>query len=224
MPVVDEIDAVLRALPAKGPYNGVAFHSLFRLGLLLSDPDKIKRHGSGLLQAPGIFPEEEEADDDAVVNEQVISDDQVILAADSEVAVPAPVSAPEVIQPSAPAIVAVTEESTLGEQPEAPSESADIDDIPGFDDFLAAFNPGQDVFDVAPAAVADVQVSTIPEDVFETPAAAGFMESVKETVNAAAQSASAIPAESVQDDRDVNTDEAETEETVASVEAGDFWF
>lgn len=221
MPVVDEIDAVLRALPAKGPYNGVAFHSLFRLGLLLSDPDKIKRHGSGLLQAPGIFPEEEEADDDVVVNEQVIPDDQVILAADSEVAVPAP----EVIQQSAPEIVAVAEESTLGEQPEAQSEIADDDDdIPGFDDFLSTFNPGQDVFDVAPAAVADVQVSTIPEDVFETPAAVGFMESVKETVNAAAQSASAIPAESVQDERDVNADEMEHEETVASAEAGDFWF
>jgi hypothetical protein len=221
MPVVDEIDAVLCALPAKGPYNGVAFHSLFRLGLLLSDPDKIKRHGSGLLQAPGIFPEKEEADDDVVVNEQVIPDDQVILAADSEVAVPAP----EVIQPSAPEIVAVAEESTLGEQPEAQSEIADDDDdIPGFDDFLSTFNPGHDVFDVAPAAVADVQVSTIPEDVFETPAAVGFMESVKETVNAAAQSASAIPAESVQDERDVNADEMEHEETVASAEAGDFWF
>lgn len=218
MPVVDEIDAVLGALPTKGPYNGVAFHSLFRLGLLLSDPDKIKRHGSGLLQAPGIFPEEEEADDDVVVN------DQVILAADSEVAVPAPVSAPEVIQPSAPEIVAVAEESTLGEQPEAPSESADIDDIPGFDDFLSTFNPGQDVFDVAPAVVADVQVSSIPEEAFETPAAAVFIESVKETVNAGAQSATATPAESVQDDRDVNADEEESEETVASAEVADFWF
>jgi hypothetical protein len=224
MPVVDEIDTVLGALPANGPYNGVAFHSLFRLGLLLSDPDKIKRHGSGLLQVPGIFPEEEEADDDVVVNEQVIPDDQVILAADSEVAVPAPVSAPEVIQSSAPEIIAVAEESTVGEQPEAPSESADIDDIPGFDDFLATFQPGQDVSDAAPAVVADTQVSTIQEAVFETPAAAVFIESVKETVNAAAQSVSAIPAESVQDDRDVNADEMKPDETVASAEAGDFWF
>lgn len=224
MPVVDEIDAVLGALPTKGPYNGVAFHSLFRLGLLLSDPDKIKRHGSGLLQAPGTFPEEEEADDDVVVSEQVISDDQIILAADSEVAVPAPVSAPEVIQPSAPEIIAVAEESTVGEQPEAQSENADNDDIPGFDDFLSTFNPGQDVFDIAPAAVADVQVGTIQEEAFETPVAAVFIESVKETVNAAAQSALATPAESVQDDRGVNADEIEPKETVASAEAGDFWF
>lgn len=219
MPVVDEIDAVLGALPTKGPYNGVAFHSLFRLGLLLSDPDKIKRHGSGLLQAPGTFPEEEEADDD-----DVVVSEQVILAADSEVAVPAPVSAPEVIQPSAPEIIAVAEESTVGEQPEAQSENADNDDIPGFDDFLSTFNPGQDVFDVAPAAVADVQVGAIQEEAFETPVAAVFIESVKETVNAAAQSALATPAESVQDDRGVNDDEAESEETVASSEVADFWF
>lgn len=221
MPVVDEIDAVLGALPANGPYNGVAFHSLFRLGLLLSDPDKIKRHGSGLLQAPGTFPEEEESDDDV----QVISDDQIILAADSEVAVPSPVSAPEVIQPSAPEIVAVAEESFVGEQPEAQSENADADndDIPGFEDFLSNFNPGQDVFDVDPDALADVQVSNIQEDVFETPVAAVFIESVKETVNAAAQSASAIPAESVQDDQGVNADEMESE-TVASTEVADFWF
>ena len=228
MPVVDEIDAVLDTLAANGPYNGSAFHSLFRLGLLLSDPDKIKRHGSGLLQAPGIFPEkeeeEEEADGDAVVDEQVISDDQVIFAADSDVAVPAPVSAPEVIQPSAPEIIAIAEESTLGEQPEAQSESVDIDDIPGFDDFLATFKPGQEVSDAAPAVVADVQVSSVKEEVFETPAAAVFIESVKETVNAAAQSVSAIPAESVQDDRDVNADEMESEETVASAEVADFWF
>ncbi|WAK04386.1 DUF3150 domain-containing protein [Methylobacter sp. YRD-M1] len=225
MPVVDEIDAVLKALSPNGPYNGVAFHSLFRLGLLLSDPDKIKRHGSGLLQAPDTFFEEEDADDDVVVvNEQVISDDQVILAADSEVAVPAPVSAPEVIQPSSPEIIAVAEESTLGEQPEAPSESADIDDIPGFDDFLATFKPGQEVSDAAPAVVADVQVSAIQEEALETPAAAVFIESVKETVNAAAQSVSSIPADSVQDDLGVNADEMEPEETAASAEVADFWF
>lgn len=48
MPVVDEIDKVLASTPKNGPYNGAVYHSLFSLGLLLSDPERIKQHGSGL--------------------------------------------------------------------------------------------------------------------------------------------------------------------------------
>lgn len=77
MPVVDKIDSVLDSLPKQGPYNGSAFASLFSLGLLLSDPDKIKRHGSGLLQmestsvseAMAAVSDDEEDDVDAPVAE-----------------------------------------------------------------------------------------------------------------------------------------------------------
>ena len=75
MPVVDEIDSVLDSLPQTGPYNGIVFHNLFRLGMLLSDPEKIKRHGSGLLQ-PVVDLENEPEDD--------VLDDQVIPEPDSK--------------------------------------------------------------------------------------------------------------------------------------------
>lgn len=205
MPVVDKIDQVLDALPQQGPYNGVAFSSLFSLGLLLSDPDKIKRHGSGLLQLSSLVPGDEEIDE--------VANDQIIVATDSDVAVPGQ----EAIQPSLLEIVANTEESTTCEQPEAQSESDD--DIPGFDDFMANYKPDQDVFDSAPA-LATVQVDTVEVDVFEVPDATGFMESVKETVNAAAQSVSTIPLESVKDELSNDTDDSEPEEHVA-IEAGD---
>ncbi len=209
MPVVDKIDQVLDALPRQGPYNGVAFSSLFSLGMLLSDPDKIKRHGSGLLQLSSLVPGDEEMDDE-------VANDQLIVPADSDVAVPEQ----EAIQASLPEIVANTEESTTGEQPEAQSESDD--DIPGFDDFMANYKPDQDVFDSAPA-LATVRVDTVEVDVFEVPDTTGFMESVKETVNAAAQSVSTIPLESVKDELSNDTDDSEPEEHVA-IEADDFWF
>jgi hypothetical protein len=210
MPVVDKIDQVLDALPQQGPYNGVAFSSLFSLGLLLSDPDKIKRHGSGLLQLSSLVPGAEEIDE--------VANDQIIVATDSNVAVPGQ----ETIQTPLPEIVVNTEKCATDEQPEAQSESDD--DIPGFDDFMANYKPDQDVFDSAPA-LATVQVGTVEVDVFEAPDATGFMESVKETVNAAAaaQSVSTIPLESVKDELSDDTDDLEPEEHVAT-EAGDFWF
>ena len=211
MPVVDKIDAVLGALSINGPYNGVAFSSLFSLGLLLSDPDKIKRHGSGLLQLSSLVPVDEEIED-------TVSDDQIVLAADSDVSIPAQ----EVIQPFLPEIVTNTEESAISNKPEVPSES-DEDDIPGFDDFMANYKPDQDVFDSTPSVPVAVQTDTIKEAIFETPEAKGFMESVKETVNTAAQSVSTVPVESAKDDLSDDTDESESEEHVATV-AGDFWF
>ena len=212
MPVVDKIDQVLGALPKKGPYNGVAFSSLFTLGMLLSDPGKIKRHGSGLLQLDSLSAMDEEIDD-------AVANGQIVVAADSDVAVPDQA----VNQPSLPEIVVSTiEESALGEQSEAQSKS-DNDDIPGFDDFVANYKPDQDVFDSALSVPVDVQIDTA-ENVVKTPEATGFMESIKETVNAAVQSVSTVPAESVKDGLVHNdADQSESEEHVATA-AGDFWF
>lgn len=207
MPVVDKIDQVLDALPLQGPYNGVAFSSLFSLGMLLSDPDKIKRHGSGLLQLSSLVPGDEKIDDE-------VANDQLIVAADSDVEVPVQ----EAIQNSLPEIVANTGEYATNEQP----AESDDDDIPGFNDFMANYKPDQDVFDSAPVAPVTFQVDTVHADVFDAPEATGFMESIKETVNAAAQSVPTIPLESVKDELSNDTDDFEPEERVAV--AGDFWF
>ena len=201
MPVVDKIDAVLGALPKDGPYNGVAFNSLFTLGMLLSDPDKIKRHGSGLLQLGSLTPVDEEIDD--------IADDQIVLAASD--------STQPVVES---VVVSEVNESIEGGQPEVQSQ-ADDDDLADFDAFMANYKPDQDVFDSAPSAPVTVQIDTV--DVFEAPEATGFMESVKETVNAAVQSVSTVPAKSVKDELNDDADESEHEEQVAAA-TGDFWF
>lgn len=104
MPVVDEIDSVLDLLPKSGPYNGVVFHSLFRLGLLLSDPEKIKRHGSGLLQPDTVIDSDIEFEDDL--------DDQIIPDADSMLA------DEDIVQQPVLEITTDTEDNDLGEQPE----------------------------------------------------------------------------------------------------------
>ncbi|POZ50623.1 DUF3150 domain-containing protein [Methylovulum psychrotolerans] len=57
-PIVDEIDRVLASIPKSGPYNGSAYHALFALGLLLSDPDKVKAHGGGLSQTQASWPDD----------------------------------------------------------------------------------------------------------------------------------------------------------------------
>lgn len=196
MPVVDKIDAVLDALPKQGPYNGVAFNSLFTLGLLLSDPDKIKRHGSGLLQMESISisdaivavePDDEEDDDAAML--------------DSSLAVPA------VVMDEAPVEALVADTSAI---------DAEDDDLPGFDDFLLNYNPAQDVFDVPPSIDAAISLDNITQDVFDSiPEASSFMASVKETVQVAAEIAStSIPVQS----------KDETETPVAAEVVEDFWF
>ena len=164
MPVVDRIDVVLGALPKQGPYNGVAFNSLFTLGLLLSDPDKIKRHGSGLLQMESISvsdattaTESDEEDDDAVM----------LDSSTAEVVNEAPVDAP----------VAETSAVTIDED----------NDLPGFDDFLSNYNPAQD----ATPSVDAVSLDNVAQDVLiPVPEASSFMASVKETVKVAAETAS----------------------------------
>jgi hypothetical protein len=175
MPVVDKIDAVLDALPKQGPYNGVAFNSLFTLGLLLSDPDKIKRHGSGLLQMESISVSDAIA---AVEPDDEQDDDAVMLDSSSAVVVDeAPVEAP----------VADT-----------PAINTEDDDLPGFDDFLSNYNPAQDVFDATPSVDAALCLDNVAQDVLNSiPEANSFMASVKETVQVAAETAStSIPVQS----------------------------
>jgi len=120
MPVVDKIDTVLVALPKSGPYNGVAFNSLFSLGLLLSDPDKIKRHGSGLLQMENISIANDDENgafvpDDADATMVEANSDQNDLD----------ISQLEVVEP-------------VTDSEQAFNDPADDDDLPGFDDFLAS--------------------------------------------------------------------------------------
>ena len=201
MPVVDKIGQVLDALPQQGPYNGVAFSSLFSLGMLLSDPDKIKRHGSGLLQLSSLTPVDEEIDD--------VADDPIVSAAS------------ETAQPMIKSIVvSEVDESSKDEESEVQSQTND-DDLDDFDAFMANYKPTTDVFDSAPSAFVTVQVDTV--DVFDAPEATGFMESVKETVNAAVQSAAIVPDKSDKDDLNDDADQSEPEKQVA-VAAGDFWF
>lgn len=204
MPVVDKIDAVLGALPKNGPYNGVAFNSLFTLGLLLSDPDKIKRHGSGLLMLDSLVTDPEETDN-------VVSDDQIVPATDSNV-----VDIKEIQQPE-PEIVVSAEDNALG-QPETESES-DIDDLPGFDDFLSKYDALKE------ESVGQVVVQAIPESSVRTDAVSGFIEDVLETVKTAAtQTSASVPVESVKKDEldDHADDESESEDQSAT--ATDFWF
>jgi hypothetical protein len=205
MPVVDKIDAVLVALPKQGPYNGVAFNSLFSLGQLLSDPDKIKRHGSGLLQLSSNPPQLEETADAA--NIQIDS------------AIDAVVPDQANFQLSLPEAVSVLEDSILGAQPEVHSELDD--DLPGFDDFLS--NYGETLIqkmEAAPlAAISDTSIQSDP--------AAGFMEDMLENVKTAvAKTAEVLPVHSYHDDQalqaDLGHEEVETEAETETVT--DFWF
>jgi hypothetical protein len=194
MPVVDKIDVVLDALPKQGPYNGVAFNSLFTLGLLLSDPDKIKRHGSGLLQMDSISSSDAMAPIESDVNDADVSmlDSSAVPVIDLGETVQAPVA------------------------DTSPVNTDDDNDLPGFDDFLTKYNSSQDVFDTASSVDTGLSLDNVAQDVFEpAPEVNSFMDSVKETVQVAAEIAStSIPVQSK-----VETDSPATAEVVE-----DFWF
>lgn len=196
MPVVDKIDAVLDALPKQGPYNGVAFNSLFTLGLLLSDPDKIKRHGSGLLQMESLSVSDAIA---AVDSDEEDVDAEML---DSSHAVP---------------VVALEEIVEAPTADTSPVNTDDDNDLPGFDDFLSNYSPVQDVFDATPSVDAGISLDNVAQDVFESvPEVNNFMASVKETVRVVAETASStsIPVQA--------KDESETPAAAEVVE--DFWF
>lgn len=118
MPVVDEIDHVLDQLPKSGPYNGVAFHSLFRLGMLLSDPQKIIKHGGGLLQPVPVHESENNYLEDINITDQ------------------------DFIIPLEEKIFQKSEDNSLLEKHVIDHEIND--DLPGFDNFLLKYNGNQD--------------------------------------------------------------------------------
>ena len=195
MPVVDEIDSVLDSLPQTGPYNGIIFHNLFRLGMLLSDPEKIKRHGSGLLQ-PVVDLESESEED--VLNDQVIPEPDSKLVDE------------ELVQPSLPEVELPSEDTVLVEEPVIESEINDDDDIPGFDDYLAKYQPAQDVLEVLLSAQTDAALGLMED--FETPEAVIPVTPVPVVA----------PVKSVIEDDLDNDDETVESEELAT--AGDFWF
>ena len=197
MPVVDEIDSVLDSLPQTGPYNGIVFHNLFRLGMLLSDPEKIKRHGSGLLQ-PVIDLDPEPEDD--------VLDGQIIPEPDSKLV------DEELVQPSLPEVVLPSEDTVLVEEPVIESEINDDDDIPGFDDYLAKYQPAQDVLEVLLSAQTDAALGLMED--FETPEAVIPVTPVPVVA----------PVKSVIEDDLDNDDDDDPAESEELATAGDFWF
>jgi Protein of unknown function (DUF3150) len=128
MPVVDQIDAVLTTLPKAGPYNGSAFHDLFRLGLLLSDPTKVKQHGGGLLQIEQNSPVGD-------------GDDEPEGEGAGDRSLTPPVADNESIQLSLLDRAAAS--PTQAGQPDQNADSGN-DDLPDFDAFMATYAPNQD--------------------------------------------------------------------------------
>ncbi|MEQ1560623.1 MAG: DUF3150 domain-containing protein [Methyloglobulus sp.] len=204
MPVVDEIDAVLETLPKAGPYSGSAFHDLFRLGMLLSDPYKIKQHGGGLLQLDSLAPGEEETDNE---------DDSNI----GSVVDPALANGNEVVQMTFPDIVVSSpDESATGEQPVLLPDNDD--DLPDFDVFLSNYGASKEGSLGQPS-------ETDSEQSNETNAASGFMDKVKETVKtAAARPHATTPVYPVEDGLDTGSDNRAEEPEPNAEKAEDFWF
>ncbi len=83
-PIVDEIDRILGSIPKSGPYNGSSYHALFALGLLLSDPDKVKAHGGGLSQTQVTLPDDADQLDDVEMVGQLPAVDTALPEADDE--------------------------------------------------------------------------------------------------------------------------------------------
>jgi hypothetical protein len=55
-PVVNTMDSILQRLPTTGAITDGLFHELLATVLILSDPDKIRRHGEGKLALLDVFP------------------------------------------------------------------------------------------------------------------------------------------------------------------------
>ena len=55
-PVVETLDGLLARVPKSGPLEGAYLQEVFATALLLSDAQRIKRHGDGLLQVDELNP------------------------------------------------------------------------------------------------------------------------------------------------------------------------
>jgi len=198
MPVVDEIDKVLASTPKNGPYNGAVYHSLFSLGLLLSDPEKIKQHGSGLsLPQPTVADDSDYSD---------VNLDMPLNAV--------PTSTVEIFQDAQPA-VAVFPLSTPDDGMD-PDAIEDDDDLPGFDEFLANYKP-------APKVLAEKLDDQISDDACLLPEATEFMDEVRQIVSdAATQALASVPVDSIEDELTADPEQMTESETKTTV--SDFWF
>lgn len=72
-PMVLAIDSLLAALPKTGPLEGELFYRALGIVLILSDPDKVRRHGAGQLQVAEVAGSQDDlfADEDAVPEDDV---------------------------------------------------------------------------------------------------------------------------------------------------------
>jgi hypothetical protein len=111
---------------------------------------------------------------------------------------------PEVLLPS--------EEIVLVEEPVIESEINDDDDIPGFDDYLAKYQPAEDVLDDVPSVQTEVTTG-LDKGIVETP----------EAVIPVTPVTLVAPVKSVIED-DLDNDGNETSEPEELETAGDFWF
>jgi len=170
--------------------------------MLLSDPEKIKRHGSGLLKPV--------VDIDLEPEEDVLDDGKVIPEPDSILV------EEELFQPSLPDVELSSEDTVLVEEPVIESEINDDDDIPGFDDFLAKYQPAEDVLEVLLSAQTDAALGLV-EEISETP------EAVIEAVIPVTPVPVITPVKSVLED-DLDDDDGESTESEELATAGDFWF
>jgi len=208
MPVVDEIDAVLAKLPANGPFNGTAFHSLFRLGMLLSDAEKIKRHGSGLLNPETVNTdidiETEDESPVAIPEPQEQQTQEELIQSEPELAVE--------VEDDIPGFDDFLAKFNLSTQNQESSELAFPVEIDETIDSISGdigVNAENDVFDFIPPANVDVHMNNVDLDIYEVVGVTGFMDSICETVNIASQP--------------VATDIDRSIEETAGTET-DFWF
>ncbi|MFI3122147.1 MAG: DUF3150 domain-containing protein, partial [Methylococcaceae bacterium] len=61
-PVVQTIDELLNRIPGKGAIEGGILQEILATALLLADPDKMRRHGSGLLTIQSLVNDEIDID------------------------------------------------------------------------------------------------------------------------------------------------------------------
>ena len=118
----------------------------------------------------------------------------------------------ELVQPSLPEVELPSEDTVLVEEPVIESEINDDDDIPGFDDYLAKYQPAEDVLDDVSSVQADVAPG-LDEEIIETPEAVIPVTPVPVVA----------PVKSVIED-DLDNDDDETSESEELATAGDYWF
>jgi hypothetical protein len=89
-PIVSTIDDLLVRIPTKGAIEGPILQAILATAMLLSDPDKTRRHGEGLLvhQTPVV----EETDVDEIVDHAEL-EPPTVLTATTVTAEPTPVIA-----------------------------------------------------------------------------------------------------------------------------------